>query len=258
MNPAIFGVLAIGLRHGADPDHLAAIDNLTRNSYDRMPRTSRFCGTLFAVGHTATILITAGLAAALGAAIVRRSEALESAGSIASIAVLLVMIGFNISMLVRGAKTTPRMRVLPKTLREATNPLMAIPTGALFGLGFETSSQLLAFGSAFSSASLATGLFIGAVFCLGMISTDTFDSLFVARLIRMNPVTGFGVRKIWIIAVTIVALGVAAEEIAALAGHEFGSEIAQSAIVMAILIGTAAYALLRRTGQAAVEPEAAA
>jgi len=258
MNPAVFGVLAIGLRHGADPDHLAAIDNLTRNSYDRMPRTSRFCGTLFAVGHTATILITAGLAAELGAAIARQSEALEFAGSIASIAVLLVMAAFNISMLARGATTTPRMRILPKRLREATNPFMAIPTGALFGLGFETSSQLLAFGTAFSSASLATGLFIGLIFCFGMIATDTFDSLFVARLIKTDPATGFGVRKIWIVAVTFVALGVAVEEIAALAGHELGSEIVQSAVVMAILVGTAAYVLLRRAPKAAVEPEAAA
>jgi len=29
-----FTVYALGLRHGADPDHLAAIDNLTRNSIE--------------------------------------------------------------------------------------------------------------------------------------------------------------------------------------------------------------------------------
>ncbi len=257
MNAAIFGVLAIGLRHGADPDHLAAIDNLTRNSYDRSPRASRFCGTLFAMGHTATILATAGLAAELGATIAHRSEALEFAGSLASIVVLLVMVGFNVSMLVRGATTSPRMRILPKGLREATNPLLAIPTGALFGLGFETSSQLLAFGTAFSTANLATGVFVGLVFCLGMIATDTFDSLFVARIIATDPRAGFGVRKLWIVAVTIVALGVAAEEIAALAGHELGSEIVQSAIVMAILAGTALVVLLRRAPRAVGEPEAA-
>ncbi len=43
-------VFVIGMRHGAYPDHLAAIDNLKRNANDKMPRASRFVGTLFALG----------------------------------------------------------------------------------------------------------------------------------------------------------------------------------------------------------------
>ena len=42
--------VALGLRHGVDPDHLAAIDGLSRL------RPSRWNGVLFAIGHG--ILVT--------------------------------------------------------------------------------------------------------------------------------------------------------------------------------------------------------
>ncbi|MHB8357820.1 MAG: HoxN/HupN/NixA family nickel/cobalt transporter, partial [Vulcanimicrobiaceae bacterium] len=43
-----FTVFALGLRHGADPDHVAAIDNLTRNCAPRRSPWTRFVGTFFA------------------------------------------------------------------------------------------------------------------------------------------------------------------------------------------------------------------
>ena len=47
-----FTVFVLGMRHGADPDHLAAIDNVTRNAYVKTPLLSRFVGTFFAGGHS--------------------------------------------------------------------------------------------------------------------------------------------------------------------------------------------------------------
>jgi nickel/cobalt transporter (NiCoT) family protein len=58
-------VFLLGLKHGLDPDHLAAIDGLTRfNAADR-PRLSRWSGLLFSAGHGAVVT---AIALAVGAA----------------------------------------------------------------------------------------------------------------------------------------------------------------------------------------------
>lgn len=245
MTGAVLAVLVMGLRHGADPDHLAAIDNLTRNSNERMPRASRFVGTLFALGHSGMVVTMATGAALLGSRITHGSDALERAGGIASITVLLVMTALNVVALARGA-TTVRGRLLPRRLREATHPLVAVPTGALFGLGFETPSQLLAYGAAFSNGHVVDGLLLGAAFCFGMICTDTLDSVLVARVIGVG-VRRSRARRVWIGTVTLVALAVAAQEIAVLLGFAPPlDELALSGIIVA-LIAVTALALLVST-----------
>jgi high-affinity nickel-transport protein len=235
------------LRHGADPDHLAAIDNLTRNASDRMPRASRFVGTLFAVGHAAMVLAIAMLAATLGSHVMATSGALERAGCIASIVVLGAMVVWNLVTLVRPSGTRPsRVSFVPRALRDARHPLVAIPIGALFGLGFETSSQLVAYGAAFSSAHASVGFAIGAAFCGGMIVTDTLDSLFVARIVGGDAAAAARARRPWLVVVTVVALAVAALRIAELLG---GSppfdESLLSALTVALLAITALALVLR-------------
>jgi high-affinity nickel-transport protein len=252
MTPAALAVFVVGLRHGADPDHLAAIDNLTRNATERTPYASRFVGTLFALGHSAMILALTALAGALGAGIAHASNGLEMGGSIASIVVLLAMAALNILMLTRGSQTTLRTRMIPQALRKASNPYAAIPLGALFGLGFETSSQLLAYGVAFSSGHLAEGLFVGSAFCLGMICTDTFDSLFVARVVALKTADAARARRAWIVAATLVALAVAAQEIVQLLGYASPiDEVTLSVGTVVFLIGTAIYVVLRNRVPAA-------
>jgi nickel/cobalt transporter (NiCoT) family protein len=254
MHPPLFpyatalAVFVMGLRHGADPDHLAAIDNLTRNASEQMPRTSRFVGTFFALGHGAMIMATAALAAAIGAKVGHASAALERAGAIASIVVLLLMAVLNVIALIRSRATTVRSRLLPKALREARHPLIALPVGALFGLGFETSSQLVAYGVAFSSGHLVDGLLVGAAFCLGMIGTDTFDSLFVARVVATRRASSSWARRVWILVVTLVALAVAAEECASLLGVSSPvDELTLSGVTVGLLAATGiAVALVAR------------
>ncbi len=246
MSGAALAVFVIGLRHGADPDHLAAIDNLTRNASVRMPRACRFVGGLFAVGHSGMVLASAAVAAMLGSALGPSSSVVAVAGRIASIAVLLFMVALNVAMLVRGNTATIRTRLLPRVLREATHPLVAIPIGALFGLGFETSSQLLAYGTAFSSAQVAEGVAIGMGFCLGMICTDTVDSLLVARVVRTGGAQSQRVRRPWIVVVTLVALTVAVQQIVEFSGGSFPvDELTLSAITVAALLLAAAAMIVR-------------
>lgn len=233
-------VFVIGLRHGADPDHLAAIDNLTRNCGERMPRSSRFVGTLFALGHAAMVLATATGAALLGSRLAHLSAAVERAGAIVSVGALVLIAALNLATLARGARTSVRARLLPRQLREASHPLLAVPTGALFGLGFETSSQLLAYGAAFSSAHAVDGLFLGAAFCFGMICTDTVDSVVVARIIGLGDSREGRARRMWIGTVTLVALAVAVQEGLVLLGFPPPiDELALSAITVALIAAAA-------------------
>ena len=52
-------ILLMGMRHGLDADHLAAIDGLVRYNAQSRPRLARAAGVLFALGHG---LVLAGFA----------------------------------------------------------------------------------------------------------------------------------------------------------------------------------------------------
>jgi hypothetical protein len=133
-----FTVFVLGLRHGADPDHLAAIDNVTRSAYPRTPFLSRFVGTMFAGGHTIMVLAISALVGLVGTRFAAHGAAIETAGTCVSIAVLVAIAIANVRQLRAGADrvTGAKLRLLPRTLREGTNALLAIPIGFLFGFRF--------------------------------------------------------------------------------------------------------------------------
>lgn len=113
--------VALGMRHGVDPDHLAAIDGVSRL------RPSPWNGVLFALGHGAVVTLLAFPAAALLAQV--DLEALHL-----SVWLLLLVAGVNLYRLLRPREEVPARLPIP-------NPLLL---GLLFGLGFETASQLSA------------------------------------------------------------------------------------------------------------------
>jgi len=51
---------ALGMRHGLDADHLAAIDGLARFNSSRNPRLARWSGACFALGHGIVVITIAG------------------------------------------------------------------------------------------------------------------------------------------------------------------------------------------------------
>ncbi len=111
-----FTVYALGLRHGADPDHLAAIDNLTRNSLTRAPKISRFIGALFAGGHSVMVLAIAALVGYLGTRFVAQGAAIEKAGTWISIVVLIAIAANQYPAIAEGAK---RSRIRPQNAANA-------------------------------------------------------------------------------------------------------------------------------------------
>ncbi len=217
-----FAVFALGLRHGADPDHLAAIDNLTRNAVGARDRLSRFVGTLFAGGHSIMVLSIAALAGLLGSRLALHGALIETLGTWASIVTLFAIAAFNLRQLLSsraGPLAGIKTSILPKALRAATSPLAAIPVGLLFGLGFDTSSQVATYALAFTNAGgVLTAAMIGLIFSAGMAVTDTLDSLLVYRLCTRAPLELVRATRVWIVAVTCLALVVGGYELAQVLG----------------------------------------
>jgi len=230
---SLLAALMLGLRHGADPDHLAAIDNLTRNAARAHPSASRFVGTLFASGHTIMILAIALLIGAVGQRGIF-GPGLERAGTWLSIAILALMAVLNVRRLLAPGGVTPiglRTRMLAP-LVEKQGVLAALPVGFLFGLGFETSSQIAAY-VVIASGGVTSALAIGGAFCVGMILTDTFDSVLISKFVRAG--SGFAAARAWLWAVTLIAVGVAVYEALQLAGWQVPvSELTVSGVLVAL------------------------
>src|SRR5580704_7072553 len=119
MNPLAVMSLALGMRHGADPDHLAAIDGLVRI------RSRATNGLYFALGH---ILVVMLLVIGIGHFLASR---------FAFVPWSLIVIGLvNLWRLLRGVPAPP-IKARPVIVQ----PFLL---GMLLAMGFETSSQLSA------------------------------------------------------------------------------------------------------------------
>ena len=234
-----FTVFTLGLRHGADPDHLAAIDNLTRNAVEHRPSLSRFVGTLFASGHAVMVLAIAALLGYLGSRLSAHSQAIETIGTWVSIVVLLAIAAVNLRQLASGDTdrvTGLKARLLPNALRNGNNPWLAVPIGVLFGFGFETSSQVATYAIALGAdAGVAGALLVASMFSVGMTCTDTLDSMLVHRLVTYRAGRLPRVMRVWILSVALFAVAIAAYELLGVLGIRAGIP---DFAVSAFLVGT--------------------
>jgi high-affinity nickel-transport protein len=153
---AIVG-FALGMRHGADPDHLAAIDGLTRIR----PRASN--GVYFALGHALVMII---LAVGIGRLLAGRSAFLGPWS-------LILLGAVNLWWLLRGSiQPQPHKHLI------IAQPFLL---GMLLAAGFETASQL----SALILAGQNNAFLVGAAFSLGMLLVDGLDGYFAASTFRL-------------------------------------------------------------------------
>ena len=242
----------LGLRHAFDADHIAAIDNTTRKlmSDGRRPLS---VGFFFALGHSTVVLALALLLAAGVRAVgaVRDEDSLlqQATGVIGTLVSggFLSAIGiFNLVLLIgilrafrrarRGELTDaqleaelvphgPLQRVYGRLTRLVREPWHMYPLGVLFGLGFDTATEIvllvLAAGASFSGAPFYAIACLPILFAAGMALLDTIDGAFmgfaydwalarpVRRLYYNLTVTGLSVT---------VALGIGTVELASVAG----------------------------------------
>jgi high-affinity nickel-transport protein len=250
-------VLLLGMRHGLDADHLAAIDGLTRVSARRGHAHARYCGALFSLGHGVVVLAIAALAGLLGSHWVPPAW-FETLGSLISI-VFLAAIGLvNLRAVLRAPRDAPvplvglRGRLLQRLLgrfgqRQGAAAVMGV--GALFALSFDTLSQSALFAvMAVQFGGLEHALLLGSLFVLGMLASDGANGWWVSRLIDRTDRLAVVASRTMTMAVAgvsllVAALGAARLLSAPLAGWTEGRELAIGATVLGLI--AASYLIAR-------------
>ena len=138
--------LVLGMRHGVDADHLAAIDAMTRCNADARPALARRTGLWFSIGHGAVVLAVA-FAVALSRPCVGRARLAASPSAPGRRSRMLALLGtLN---LVAWRRTAPGATVAPAGWRSrlfegalrACSRRAVIGVGVLFAASFDTVSQ---------------------------------------------------------------------------------------------------------------------
>ena len=234
------GLLAytLGMRHAFDADHIAAIDNTTRKlmAQDSRPMS---VGFWFSLGHSTIVFMLVMLIAlgvrALAGQVGSDASLLQQITGVVGVAVsgtFLMVIGIvNLVVLVGIIAVFRRMRagefdeqaleahlnnrglinrILSGVTKAVRKPWHMYPVGVLFGLGFDTATEIgllvLAGGAAAFSLPWYAILTLPILFAAGMSLLDTLDGVF------MNIAYGWAfarpVRKIYY-NITVTALSVA-------------------------------------------------
>ena len=208
--PTLLGLAVVayllGLRHSVDADHISAIDNVTRKLMQENKKPVAV-GFFFSLGHS-TIVIGLTVAIAVAAVFIKNViPTLQSAGGLIGTSVsalfLLLIAAINMIVLVDIFKTFREVKrggiYNDQTLDETLNqrglmgrffkPLLKIvgnswnmyPIGVLFGLGFDTATEvgLLAIVGTQAGKGLPIWsiLIFPFLFTAGMCLLDTTDGV---------------------------------------------------------------------------------
>ena len=208
-------VFLLGIKHGLDPDHLAAIDGLTRFNARSRPRLARWSGLLFSAGH-GVVVTTVAIVVATMAMQWRAPAWLEHAGTWISMAFLTLLGIANLAAVAR----TPRGQVvraagvrsrLFERLTRAEHPVLIAAVGAAFAISFDTMSQAVLFSV--TGSNLAGWLFaalLGVVFTGGMIATDALNGLWVSHLLQRADARAAAASRLMSLAIGLTSLAIAA------------------------------------------------
>ena len=234
-------VFALGLRHGFDPDHLVAIDGMTRST------KSRWCGLFFSLGHGVVVTLI-GVAVAIAATEWQAPAWLEHTGTLISIAVLLVLGIANLLAVLRTpagrrvALIGLRGRWLTERLSRASHPAVIASVGAAFAVSFDTVSHALAFS--LTGATMAGVVFaglLGLVFTLGMVLTDALNGLWAARMMS-GPAAA---SRCMSAAVAFLCLLMVLLALPAMAAFAEPLSLPLSMVTLALLAAVCAFVVLR-------------
>jgi high-affinity nickel-transport protein len=201
----------LGLRHAFDADHIAAIDNTTRKLMAEGKRPMSV-GFFFSLGHSTIVFMLAALFAlgvkALGGQVQRSGSQLHSVtgwiGAGVSGTFLYVIAALNVAILWGILKVFREMRsgrydeaqlerrldarglmnrLFGRFTRTIAKPWQMYPIGVLFGLGFDTATEVallfLAVGAAGAGLPFYAILCLPVLFAAGMSLLDTIDGSFM-------------------------------------------------------------------------------
>ncbi|KAL4910260.1 high-affinity nickel-transport protein-domain-containing protein [Aspergillus multicolor] len=208
----------LGLRHAFDADHISAIDLMTRRllATGQKPVT---VGTFFSLGHSTIVIITSIVVAATAAAVSSRFDRFSTVGGIIGTSVsaaFLILLGFmnayilyKLYMQMQKVLDLPEgqedeawkiegggvlFRVLKRMFKLIDRPWKMYPLGILFGLGFDTSSEIALLGISSIEAAKGTSFWVILIFPIlftaGMCLLDTTDGALMLAL-YVQPATNF-------------------------------------------------------------------
>lgn len=257
-HPSLLGMAFLaymfGLRHAFDADHIAAIDNVVRKLMQE-GKAPFSVGFFFSLGHSSIVVIATVVIAATAMAMQAHLEDFHVIGGMIGTAVsasFLLAIGLaNLIILIGIWSAFQRLRRGERVVDEELDALLAgrgffarlfrrlfgvvrrswhmYPIGFLFGLGFDTATEIGVLG--ISAAQAAQGMSIWAIlvfpalFTAGMSLMDTLDSMLMTRAYGwafVNPV-----RKLWYnltitAASVVVAVFIGGLEALGLIGEKLG------------------------------------
>ena len=200
-----FLAYSFGLRHAVDADHIAAIDNVTRKLMQQGQRPVGV-GLMFSLGHS-TVVVVGSIAIAVAALKLQSLTYVKSVGAVAGTLVssffLLAIAAVNIVILRSVFRTFQNVRRGAPYVEEDLNLLLAnrgflsrifrrifslvttswhmYPLGLLFGLGFDTATEIGLLGISAAEASrglpILSILVFPALFAAGMSLIDTTDNV---------------------------------------------------------------------------------
>jgi len=205
-----FLAYTFGLRHAVDADHIAAIDNVTRKLMQEGKRPAA-AGFFFSLGHSTIVWLGTIVIAVTAAAFKNKIDAFKAiggvAGTLVSASFLLSIAIMNIFVLAAIYKTFRHVKAGGAYAEEDLNVLLSgggflsrlfrplfgaitrswhmYPLGFLFGLGFDTATEigLLGLSAAVASQgmSLWSTLVFPGLFTAGMSLVDTTDSILMVK-----------------------------------------------------------------------------
>ena len=198
--------LMLGLKHGFDADHIVAIDNVTRQLVVE-GRASFKTGLFFALGHsTIVFLMTLFIVLGFSYSGIKNTNALEIGavfGTVISMVFLFLtgtMSLVSLSKMLQTNSTNASSHdhnansVLAKLFRPVIKtidrPYKMYFVGFLFGLGFDTATEVALLGMA--AANVLNGLSIWYImllpmaFALGMITVDSIDAAIMTKVLSFD------------------------------------------------------------------------
>jgi high-affinity nickel-transport protein len=251
-----FLAYTFGLRHAFDADHIAAIDNVVRKLMQE-GKTPYSVGFFFSLGHSTIVVLASVAIAATAAAMQSRLEDFHGMGGVIGTAVsalFLLAIGIANLFILKGtwaafsrAKRGEKIadedldamlagggliaRVFRPMFRVVSRSWHMYPIGFLFGLGFDTATEIGLLGISATQAAKGMSfwaiLVFPALFTAGMSLMDTTDSMLMTGAYGwafINPI-----RKLWYnltitAASVVVAIFIGGVEALGLIGERLGYE----------------------------------
>jgi nickel/cobalt transporter (NiCoT) family protein len=245
-----------GLRHAFDPDHIAAIDNVVRKLMQD-GKSPYSAGLFFSLGHSTIVVLASIAIAAMTAAMQGKLNALHNIGGVIGMTVsafFLLAIGIaNLFILKSIWLAFGRARRGERIIDEDLETLLAgrgllarifrpvfrivsrswhmYPIGFLFGLGFDTATEIGLLGISATQAAQGMSVWVilifPALFTAGMSLMDTTDSVLMTGAYGWAFINS--IRKLWYnltitAASVIVALFIGSVEVFGLIGEKFGFE----------------------------------